>query len=171
MRHTRNRQALWCGAVAALVLIVLVLGMMRPWKQPVSSRGLQDRNADMAALIATDGPAVKPTSSPLSSPSPSRTAASSPTAAPRSTAAPPASPAATGSAAPSPGGSVSGKLNLNQATLAELDRLPGIGPAKAQAILDYRAKAGAFRKPEELMNVKGIGAKLYESIKDRIVAE
>jgi len=56
-------------------------------------------------------------------------------------------------------------VNLNTATKDELVALPGIGPAKAQAILDYRSKNGAFKSIEELKDVKGIGAKRYEKIK------
>ena len=56
-------------------------------------------------------------------------------------------------------------LNLNTATKEELIALPGIGPAKAQAILDYRKANGAFKSVEELKDVKGIGAKRYEKIK------
>ena len=56
-------------------------------------------------------------------------------------------------------------VNLNTATKDELVALPGIGPAKAQAILDYRAQHGGFRSVEELKDVKGIGAKRYERLK------
>jgi len=52
-------------------------------------------------------------------------------------------------------------LNLNSATKADLEKLPGIGPAMAQRILDYRQKNGAFKKVEELMNVQGIGEKSF----------
>ena len=59
-------------------------------------------------------------------------------------------------------------INLNTATKDELVALPGIGPAKAQAILDYRSKNGAFKSIEELKDVKGIGAKRYEKIKSEL---
>lgn len=61
-----------------------------------------------------------------------------------------------------------GKVNLNTATLAELMTLSGIGESKAQSILDYRNKNGAFSSVEEIMNVDGIKEGLYNRIKDSI---
>jgi len=61
------------------------------------------------------------------------------------------------------------KVNLNTATSEQLQTLPGIGPAIAKAIIDYRGKAGKFAKPEELINVKGIGDKKFQKIKDRLI--
>ena len=59
-------------------------------------------------------------------------------------------------------------LNLNTATKEELIALPGIGPAKAQAILDYRTAHGGFKSVEELKDVKGIGAKRFEKLKGEL---
>jgi competence protein ComEA len=59
----------------------------------------------------------------------------------------------------------SAPVNLNTATQAQLETLPGIGAAAAKRILDYRQKNGAFKKSEELMNVKGIGEKSFLKLK------
>jgi competence protein ComEA len=67
-----------------------------------------------------------------------------------------------------PGEESSGKINLNSATAAELDSLPGIGPAKAQAIVDYRDQNGPFRTVDDLLNVPGIGPKILETMRDQI---
>lgn len=63
------------------------------------------------------------------------------------------------------------KINLNTAGKEELMTLPGIGEAKAEAVLEYRKRVGAFRVVEEIKNVSGIGEALFEQIKDRISAE
>ena len=60
------------------------------------------------------------------------------------------------------------RVNLNSASAEELAQLPGIGPAKARAIVEHRA-GEPFRRPEDLRKVKGIGDKLYESLKDQIM--
>jgi len=59
-------------------------------------------------------------------------------------------------------------LNLNAATLDQLETLPGIGRKVAERILEYRVKSGGFKKVEELMNVKGIGEKSFLKIKPLI---
>lgn len=58
-----------------------------------------------------------------------------------------------------------GQVNLNSATLEDLQELPGIGPAKAQAILTYREEKGSFQSVDDLLNVTGIGEKSLEKIK------
>jgi competence protein ComEA len=56
-------------------------------------------------------------------------------------------------------------VNLNSATVAELEGLPGIGPATAARIVEYRQKNGPFKRVEDLMNVKGIGEKSFLKLK------
>lgn len=56
-------------------------------------------------------------------------------------------------------------ININTATLEQLQTLPGIGESKAKTIIDYREKNGNFKSIEELLNVDGIGEKTYEEIK------
>jgi len=65
-------------------------------------------------------------------------------------------------------GNPPGKVNINSAGLAELDTIPGIGPALAQRIIDYREQNGLFSSPEEIQNVSGIGPKTYEKMADYI---
>ncbi|MBU0601715.1 MAG: helix-hairpin-helix domain-containing protein [Gammaproteobacteria bacterium] len=56
-------------------------------------------------------------------------------------------------------------LDLNSASVAELDALPGVGPSRAQAIVDYRAAHGPFRALDELARVKGIGDKTLAELR------
>ena len=60
-------------------------------------------------------------------------------------------------------------LNLNTATLEQLEALPGIGRKTAELILDYRTKSGGFKRIEDLMNVKGIGEKSFLKLKPLVV--
>jgi competence protein ComEA len=61
-----------------------------------------------------------------------------------------------------------GKINLNKADETELQNLPGIGPAKAAAIIEYRSTSGPFNAVEDLKNVSGIGDKTFEKLKDLV---
>ena len=62
----------------------------------------------------------------------------------------------------------SAALNLNTATKDELVALSGIGPAKAQAIIDYRTQHGGFKSVDELKDVNGIGARRFEKLKPEL---
>ena len=60
------------------------------------------------------------------------------------------------------------RVNLNTATLEELDALPGVGPSTAKNIIAYRVAHGGFAAPEEIMNVKRIGEKTFDKLKAHI---
>ena len=82
----------------------------------------------------------------------------------------PTAPAATSPAAPSPTSAPVptqpvGIINLNTATLEQLDTLPGIGPVLAQRILDYRREIGRYKTVEELLEVSGIGEKTLNELR------
>lgn len=70
--------------------------------------------------------------------------------------------------APSKG--TSGRVNLNTATLQQLDALPGVGPSIAARIIEYRQKEGPFRTVEQLLEVPGIGPKKMEALRDLVTA-
>lgn len=70
----------------------------------------------------------------------------------------------TSSATPAP--TTTGPLDVNRATLDQLEALPGIGPALAQRIIDYRNEHGHFQSLDELANVKGISPRMVDDLRD-----
>ena len=60
------------------------------------------------------------------------------------------------------------KININTAGVDELTELPGIGEAYARRIVEYREKYGPFKKVEDLLNVRGIGDRTFEKIRQRV---
>jgi competence protein ComEA len=64
-----------------------------------------------------------------------------------------------------------GRVNINTATVAEFDTLPGIGPTTAQAIVEYRLQHGLFQFVQDIQNVPGIGPATYAKIKDYLTVE
>ncbi|MDI6821474.1 MAG: ComEA family DNA-binding protein [Actinomycetota bacterium] len=65
-------------------------------------------------------------------------------------------------------GTVDGPINLNTASVEQLDQLPGIGPVLAQRIIEYRESNGGFKSIDDLQKVEGIGPKKFEQIKDKV---
>lgn len=161
---------------AALAAIVLVFAADRQGPQEA---GWRDVNEEAAAWLASlqlpeasagGAPAAGgvrasappgPDAAPHVS-SPASTAGESP--APPPSASPPPPP----DAAPPP--DASGKIDINAATADQLVALPGIGNAKAQAIVAYREANGPFRSIEQIQDVKGIGPAIFRNIRDSIAA-
>jgi competence protein ComEA len=81
-----------------------------------------------------------------------------------------AAPSGTGTTGGTDGGSAdpSGLVNVNSATPAELEALPGIGPTLAEAIITERERRGGFRSVNELRDVRGIGEKRFADLKDKV---
>ncbi|WP_462412279.1 helix-hairpin-helix domain-containing protein [Neobacillus sp. Marseille-QA0830] len=83
----------------------------------------------------------------------------------------PAVAAAGGGATPAIQGQNQGKININKADASELENLPGIGPSKAAAIIEYRETNGPFKSAEDLKNISGIGDKTFEKLKDAVAVK
>jgi len=139
----------------------------RPYKSvdELKKAGLSDKQIKSIGPSVTVGaaPAAAPTATPAAKPAPAAAAPAAAPAAAAPAAAAPAKAAKAEKAAPAklaPGE----KVNINTAPKEKLDALPGIGPVKAQAIIDGRP----FAKPEDIMKVKGIKQGEYNKIKDII---
>ena len=59
-------------------------------------------------------------------------------------------------------------LNLNTATMRELESLPGVGPVLARRIIEFREKKGGFRRVEELLVIPGISEKKWKAIREKV---
>ncbi len=64
-----------------------------------------------------------------------------------------------------------GKVNINTADQKTLEALPGLGPAKAKAVIEHREKNGAFKTVDDLKGVSGIGDKTMEELKDKVTID
>ena len=75
-----------------------------------------------------------------------------------------------GNASVSPGAAVpNGRVDINRATVAELQTLPGVGPKTAEAIISNRETMGRFIQVDDLMRVKGIGPKRMEQLRELVI--
>ena len=161
----RVRDSIWwplCVKLAGLSLLFAGLALI--------GAGVLDRAWPPSAHAATPPPAAPSAFAP-------RADVSAAIAAPAVLGSAPTSVASTVPARePSPSASAAvlpdGRVVLNLATAAELDRLPGIGRAKAEAIVALRARLGGkFRRLEELTRVRGIKGKLLERLRPRVVLD
>lgn len=116
------------------------------------------RGAAPRASPGAVGSGDEPAGSAAPAPSPRATSTPEPARAPEPTA---GSPAIT----------ADGKVILNLATEADLRRLPGIGRARAQAILEQRERLGRFRRLEDLLRIKGIGRKRLVALRPKVVLD
>jgi competence protein ComEA len=144
----------------------------RPYKSvdELKKAGLSDKQIKSIGPSVTVGAAPAPAAAPAAKPAPAVAPAAKPATAPA------AVPAATAPAAAAPAKAAKAekaapaklapgeKVNINTAPKEKLDALPGIGPVKAQAIIDGRP----FANPEDIMKVKGIKTGEYNKIKDTI---
>jgi competence protein ComEA len=64
--------------------------------------------------------------------------------------------------------SAAGIVDINSATLSDLDALPGVGPSTAQAIIDYRTANGPYASVDDLLNVRGIGPSKLAAMRTRV---
>jgi competence protein ComEA len=81
----------------------------------------------------------------------------------------PAAASAGGAPSGEAGSKGSGLVNINTAAEEELKTLPGVGPKTADAILAYRQEHGPFQRPDDLLEIRGIGAKKLARMRDRVV--
>ncbi|MDL4771410.1 ComEA family DNA-binding protein [Actinomadura xylanilytica] len=76
--------------------------------------------------------------------------------------------AGAGAASAGPGAAAGTPVDLNNASAAQLDQLPGVGPVLAQRIVDYRTQHGAFRSVDQLQEVSGIGSRRFADLKSMV---
>jgi competence protein ComEA len=154
------------AAAAALFLIVLVWRYGQGGNNALQT-GFKPVNEQMQQLIDQSKEQTpmqsfseKPSNTPIASKGDSKP--------PTPKASKSTSPSITPSSIPKTAAKTTDKLDLNTATLEQLDALPGIGESKAKAILAYRQEKGSFAKIEQLLEIKGIGEKMLAALKSLI---
>ncbi|WP_437295495.1 ComEA family DNA-binding protein [Sorangium sp. So ce426] len=131
-----------------------------------------DPTAELAMVAGDPAPLGSAGSPPPQAGSPPPQATSEPGADAGAAAVEPPPPSDGGTGAPAGGGvTADGKVVLNLATEADLRRLPGVGPAKAAAILALRAKLKRFRKVDDLLRVKGLGRRSLKRLRPLVLVD
>jgi len=154
------------GAVTAPGVYALPRGSI--WQDAINTAGgvtsVADLNRINLAQLVVDGDQVNvPELIPTATPAPPTSTTGPSTPSPT-----PVKPVAASDSGNTTSASTGGKVNINTATAAELDRLPRVGPAIAQRIIDYRTAHGPFAQIEDIQNVKGIGPATFNQMKDLI---
>jgi len=184
-RSMPDKRWLAAGATALAGLALLGWAFLQPPKEagvpgwtPVNEQVAEAlvpfSETEPAPSPAAQPPAVEPQAPSGTAPASSGASESSPASSGASESSPGSSGASASSPLPSASESAAtesvpdGRLNLNAATAEQLDELKGIGPSKAQAIVAYREEHGAFKSVEELLQVNGIGAKVFAAIRDSL---
>lgn len=168
-----SRGEMWLAVIVSALIVAGALGHL--WLTHARLQGAS------VVVYASEGPAQGPAADERAEARPDEEAGGAPEGLAKQRLAAPGGAGGTteaGGAAAAPGvagGTVSGavdtRININTATVAELQRLPGIGPALAARIVAYREAWGPFRRIEDLLEVPGIGQRRFEQIKDLIKVE
>ncbi len=154
------------GVLSAAAVGGLALALFFRQPREALSRGMPPNPKESAETTA---PQPVPQNTPQPTPQPARPAepATSQSSTPLPT--PNTAPTSAPTSAPKP--ATPGKLNINTATAAELELLPGIGPALAQRIIAHRAQHGPFGALRDLDNVRGIGPKTLKQLEPLVAFE
>ncbi|MCZ8511132.1 helix-hairpin-helix domain-containing protein [Paenibacillus filicis] len=185
----------WGYGAGAVLLCAFITGLLvwKPWVSGAALSGWKPADEEMRVLLESQrelreaGKGQKPEARKeeggAKKPAASGTAAPAPPQAGPEPGAPPGAGESTASAADNgphaaPGhkkaapGAAGAKLDLNRATAAQLEELPGIGPSRAQAILELRSRLGGrFKQVEQLLEVKGIGDKMLAKLKPYVTVD
>jgi len=128
----------------------------------------------LSMLAGVEGARANPSATPAALTAEASVPATSPTAEAHPPASSSASPAASSSASPvaaCSGRLADGRVVLNRATLDELRQIPGVGPKRASAILALRERLGRFKKPADLVRIRGIGQKTLKRMQAAFVID
>jgi competence protein ComEA len=153
------RQGVWSPVLGKALGIVGGMLALAAIGALATARGLGKHNTVFAEPSASHFPSTTGRSPP---PFAAGMAAAAPLATPSDDAPP---------AAPSEGLTPDGKVILNRASVEDLRRLPGVGPKRAQAIIDLRTKLGRFRRATDLLRIKGIGVKSLKRLQPFFVLD
>jgi competence protein ComEA len=170
------KESVWAAVAAkasAIAVGMLGLAAIGAWSTlagagvPVNTAVLRASADPKGAWLAPEHAAQRPSPAAIGTPN----VGASGSASASEGAAPPAAASPDPSARAAPGVTADGKIVLNTATVEELVKLPRVGPKRAQAIVELRKRLGKFRKPTDLLRVRGIGRKTLVLILPKVVVD